>query len=164
MQSCVIWKLETSYRIKDFLAAWNISAHMWLKNYIFMRMLPTGKKSATSAAYATLATFIVSAIWHGFYPGFYMFFLAAALLDYQAKLAGSVFSPFLDNKVPGWLVYAISWLWCYLFCGYFATAFVLLSFENFHKVYSSMYYIPHITLILSIALCHILMPSKKKIT
>lgn len=44
VQSCVIWKLETSNRIKDFLANWNISAHMWLKYYIFLRMLPNDKK------------------------------------------------------------------------------------------------------------------------
>ena len=44
VRSCGIWELETSYRIKDFLANWNISAHMWLKYYIFMRMLPNDKK------------------------------------------------------------------------------------------------------------------------
>ena len=132
VRSCVIWELETSYRVKDFLAAWNISAHMWLKHYIFIRMLPTGKKSAKSTAVASLATFIVSAIWHGFYPGFYVFFLGAGLMDYQAKIAGEVLSPYVEKKLPGWLIYAISWLWCYLLCGYFATAFILLSFENFH--------------------------------
>ena len=44
VQSCIIWNLETSFRIKDFLASWNISAHGWLKNYIFLRMLPNDKK------------------------------------------------------------------------------------------------------------------------
>ncbi len=87
VQSCVIWKLETSYRIKDFLANWNISAHMWLKYYIFLRMLPNDKKGSGQAA-AALTTFVISAIWHGFYPGFFVFFIGAGLLDYQAKLAG----------------------------------------------------------------------------
>ena len=81
VQSVVIWKLETSYRIKDFLANWNISAHMWLKYYIFLRMLPNDKKAGGQAA-AALTTFIVSAIWHGFYPGFFVFFIGAGLLDY----------------------------------------------------------------------------------
>ena len=38
-----------------------------------------GKKSGTALA--------VSAIWHGFYPGFYSFFIGAFLLDYWNKLA-----------------------------------------------------------------------------
>ena len=62
VQSCNIWKLETSYRIKDFLANWNISAHMWLKNYIFMRLLPNNKRGVGQAK-AAFGTFIVSAIW-----------------------------------------------------------------------------------------------------
>ena len=80
VQSVVIWKLETSCRIKDFLANWNISAHMWLKYYIFLRMLPNGKSGGQVGA--ALTTFIVSAIWHGFYPGFFVFFISAGLIDY----------------------------------------------------------------------------------
>ena len=44
VQSAIIWNLETSCRIKDFLAAWNISAHNWLKHYVFLRMLPNDRK------------------------------------------------------------------------------------------------------------------------
>ena len=43
-------------------------------------------------------------------------------------------------------------------CGYFAAAFVLLSFENFHKVYASMYYVGHLSLVGAIVLALILMP------
>ena len=37
IRSCNLLKLETSYRIKDFLANWNISVHEWLKNYVYLR-------------------------------------------------------------------------------------------------------------------------------
>ena len=160
VQSCVIWKLETSYRIKDFLANWNISAHMWLKNYIYLRMLPNGKKGGQVVA--TLTTFVVSAIWHGFYPGFFVFFIGAGLLDYQAKIAGQALNPLVEKWVPGWLIYIFCFVWCYINCGYFATAFVLLTFENFHTVYASMYYVLHIALAVTIMITHLLMPAKKK--
>ena len=91
----MIWNLETSYRVKDFLASWNISAHMWLKYYIFMRMLPNDKRGSRQAA-AALVTFVVSATWHGFYPGFFVFFIGAGLMDYQAKLAGKAFGPTVE--------------------------------------------------------------------
>lgn len=37
VKSCNIWRLETSYKVKDFLANWNISAHNWLKYYVYLR-------------------------------------------------------------------------------------------------------------------------------
>lgn len=37
VKSCNIYKLETSHKVKDFLANWNMSAHLWLKNYVYLR-------------------------------------------------------------------------------------------------------------------------------
>jgi len=89
-----------------------------------------------------------------------MFFLSAGLLDYQAKLSGQVLYPLVAGKVPEWVIFAACYVWCYVFCGYFATAFVLLSFENCHLVYSSMYYILHIVLAVSIIIC-LIMPKQR---
>lgn len=132
---------------------------MWLKNYIFLRMLPNNKKGGQAGA--AFATFVVSAIWHGFYPGFFSFFIAAGLLDYQAKMAGKAMMPLVEKWIPGWLLYILCYVWCYMMCGYFGTAFVLLTYENFNKVYSSMYYVLHIVLAVSIVACHILTPEQK---
>ena len=99
VQSAIIWNLETSYRIKDFLTSWNISVHEWLKNYIFLRMLPSGKSGKTgSSGIAATMTFLVSAVWHGFYPGYFSFFLSAAAVDYVAK----VYAPLLSPLFRGW--------------------------------------------------------------
>lgn len=51
---------------------------------------------------AAMITFLVSAIWHGFYPGFLAFFIGAALLDYHSKLAHLVIAP-LAVAIPNWL-------------------------------------------------------------
>ena len=69
-------------------------------------------------------------------------------------------NPYVEGKVPGWLVYAGCWAWSYLFCGYFCSAFVLLSFENSHALYSSMYYCGHIALGAAIAVCLALAPKR----
>ncbi len=76
-----IYKLEMSMRVKDFLANWNISVHEWLKYYVYLRLLDNTKRGGTNLK-AAMLTFIVSAIWHGFYPGFMVFFLGAGLMDY----------------------------------------------------------------------------------
>ena len=71
-------------KVKNFLASWNISVHEWLKNYVFMRKLPTDpKKRGQGIPLASLLTFSVSAIWHGFYPGFLLFFFGGFLMDYH---------------------------------------------------------------------------------
>jgi lysophospholipid acyltransferase len=82
VKSCNIYKLETSWKVKDFLANWNMSAHNWLKHYVYLRQLDNKKKESFNFQ-STFLTFIMSAIWHGFYPGYYVFFTGAGLMDYH---------------------------------------------------------------------------------
>jgi D-alanyl-lipoteichoic acid acyltransferase DltB (MBOAT superfamily) len=89
IKSVSIRGLLVSTQVKGFLASWNISVHEWLKYYVYVRMLGKGK----SQAFAAFTAFMVSAIWHGFYPGFYSFFIGAFLLDYQNKLAANFIKP-----------------------------------------------------------------------
>ena len=83
-----LYDIEFSYKVKDFFDAWNISVHMWLKYYIFMRML---KKDQRGSLTPILATFVVSAVWHGFYPGYFMFFVASGLNDYMFKQGEKIY-------------------------------------------------------------------------
>jgi lysophospholipid acyltransferase len=59
---------ETADNIKSLLDAWNMNTNKWLKNYVYLRVTPPGKKPNF---FSTIATFGTSAIWHGFYPGYY---------------------------------------------------------------------------------------------
>lgn len=84
-----IWDIEFSYKVKDFLDAWNISVHKWLKYYVFLRLLNSNKKGGLPLI-PILLTFVVSAIWHGFYPGYYLFFISAGLMDFIFKKGAKV--------------------------------------------------------------------------
>lgn len=83
MENVKIYKIVFSVRIKDYMENWNMSTHKWLKYYVFLRMLNKGQKVGLTPL---LTTFVVSAIWHGFYPGYLIFFVAAGLTDYYYKL------------------------------------------------------------------------------
>lgn len=74
--------IETAQNTRAFLGEWNINTNLWLRNYMYLRVTPKGQKPGFGA---TLATFITSAFWHGFYPGYYMAFVLAALLQAAAK-------------------------------------------------------------------------------
>jgi lysophospholipid acyltransferase 1/2 len=70
-----IYKLETVKNMKCFVDNWNIQTGIWLRRIAYDR-LPKGK---------TLGVFVLSAFWHGFYPGYYLTFILAAFLIYAGR-------------------------------------------------------------------------------
>ena len=61
--------------MKSIFDNWNIQTQLWLRRIAYDR-LPTGK---------TLGVFVLSAFWHGFYPGYYMTFVLAAFYVYAGR-------------------------------------------------------------------------------
>ena len=56
--------------------------HLWLKHYVYNRVSIPGKPAGIRE---NMATFIVSAFWHGFYPFYYVMFFFCAFLTELAK-------------------------------------------------------------------------------
>ncbi|XP_069053348.1 lysophospholipid acyltransferase 2b isoform X3 [Lepisosteus oculatus] len=78
------WDLISNLRIVDiefatsfkmFLDNWNIQTALWLKRVCYERC-PYNP---------TAATFILSAMWHGVYPGYYITFLTGILMTLAAR-------------------------------------------------------------------------------
>lgn len=99
IKSVSIIGLITSYRVSDFLKSWNSSVQQWLTHYVYLRMLDS-KKRGQGNVIAALTVFMVSAVWHGFYPGFHSFFLGAFVLDYFNKLASPIVGPLFEGWCP----------------------------------------------------------------
>lgn len=74
--------LELAQNTRAYLENWNINTNHWLRNCVYLRVTPKGKKPGFRAS---MATFTTSAIWHGFYPGYYMSFILASLVQTVAK-------------------------------------------------------------------------------
>lgn len=86
LQNIRPWEVETAQNARAYLGHWNINTNMWLRNYMYLRVTPKGKKPGFRA---TLATFVTSAFWHGFYPGYYMTFVLASFVQTAAKSMSS---------------------------------------------------------------------------
>ncbi|KAL8941895.1 MAG: hypothetical protein Q9211_001629 [Gyalolechia sp. 1 TL-2023] len=137
------WGIETAQNSRAYLENWNKNTNNWLRNYMYLRVTPKGKKPGFRAS---LATFITSAFWHGFYPGYYLSFLLAAFLQTVAKNFRRHVRPFFltpDGQRP--TQYKIYYdILSYLvtqsaFC--FATApFVLLTLPSSLLVWSRVYF------------------------
>lgn len=90
----------------------------------------------------------VSAIWHGFYPGYFYFFLMAGLMDYVSRLVGQCH--YLFRTIPEGIWKPACFVWCYSNCAVFASSFLLLSLENSHKVNSALGYAFHVQMLVII--------------
>lgn len=82
LQNVDPWTVETAQNPRAYLAGWNMNTNNWLRNYIYLRVTPRGKKPGFRAS---MTTFVTSAFWHGFYPGYYLSFMLASLIQTSAK-------------------------------------------------------------------------------
>ena len=96
LQNVNPWGLESAQNSRAYLGNWNMNTNNWLRNYIYLRVTPKGKKPGFRAS---MATFTTSAFWHGFYPGYYLTFMTASLLQTVAK-SKSILSRAGPNQGP----------------------------------------------------------------
>lgn len=73
--------------LKVNIDGWNQKTLVWLRRVVYDR----------APKYQTFAVFAISAIWHGFYPGYYLTFGSAALFTVAARLVRS--TAFLKQRM-----------------------------------------------------------------
>lgn len=63
---------------------WNYHIHLFMKNYIFLRIVKKGEKPTFKA---NLITMLVSALWHGLEPVNYaIFFIFAVIVEIERDI------------------------------------------------------------------------------
>lgn len=66
---------ELSLNLRDSIDAWNKGTNRWLRMVAYER----------GGRYRIFLTYGLSALWHGFYPGYYLTFAFAALVTFAAR-------------------------------------------------------------------------------
>jgi lysophospholipid acyltransferase len=130
--------METSYRLRDCIASWNRSTHLWLKKYVYFRVASREeiKRSTLSVIKAEGITFLTSAFWHGFYPGYYIMFVGVMLESLVSKNIERL-QPVLFPWAPRAIRILISYIFTNYITGYFAAGFFLLEVSKSLKFYKS---------------------------
>jgi len=77
-----LYDVETASNANSFLKAWNYRVHVWLKHYVAERLTGANERPTT---WHYLATYMISAFWHGFYPLYYVNFLFVAIATFAHK-------------------------------------------------------------------------------
>ncbi|KAJ9150732.1 MBOAT-domain-containing protein [Pleurostoma richardsiae] len=96
VQNIKAWGVESAQNTRAYLEHWNIKTNTWLRNYIYLRVTPRGKKPGFRAS---MATFVTSAFWHGFYPGYYLTFILASFIQTVAKNFRRTLRPFFLDPI-----------------------------------------------------------------
>ncbi|KAI1980989.1 Lysophospholipid acyltransferase [Ophidiomyces ophidiicola] len=136
-------ELETAQSPHGFLGNWNKNTNHWLRNYIYLRVTPKGRKPGFRAS---LATFLTSATWHGFYPGYYLTFILGAFVQTTAKNLRRHLRPFFmtpdgSKPTPQKRYYDIlGWVTTQLTLSFVVAPFILLTFGDCIAAWAHVYY------------------------
>jgi len=128
------FELATSYQMSS--ASWNKQTSVWLKRYIYFRA-PRGN-------IALYATYAVSAFWHGFYPGYYIFFITTAgVTDVHRRIQVLISPHFEKSPALSKLYYLISVLATVGTVNYFVISFIILDAGMTYRAFSAMGWFLH---------------------
>ncbi|XP_059484313.1 lysophospholipid acyltransferase 6 [Neocloeon triangulifer] len=141
---------ESGTSLRDSVSAWNKGTSTWLRLLVYER----------NTKMRTLQTYILSAIWHGFHPGYYLTFLSGALFTVAARSARRC----LRHHFTGSIHYKQMYDWTTFLAtrvlmGYVTFPFVLLEFWPCIRIYSHMYWWYHLLAAAAIMILPVLMPT-----
>ncbi|KAJ7162609.1 endoplasmic reticulum protein [Mycena crocata] len=89
--------IEFPDNFKVLLDAWNMKTNVWLRECVYKRVTPKGKKPGFRSS---MITFTTSAFWHGIASGYYLAFLTGGFITTIGRLARSNIRP-LVLPAPG---------------------------------------------------------------
>ena len=149
MQNVNIRQIELAPNLRVLLAGWNANTAEWLRHSVYNRIHPPNSKGSTFVA--TLVTFLISAFWHGYHPGYYLTFLGMAWLTYISRNCRKYIRPlFLSRFEKIRILYDIAgWICTHSLLAYNMPAFLLRRLDYSMKFYSTTYYHGHIILLIS---------------
>lgn len=114
---------------------WNIGTVLWLRRIVYERV----------PHHRTLAVFVLSALWHGFYPGYYMAFTTCGLMVEAARKVRRTCRPHFQGSRVSSRLYDIMTCAVTIFCLTFTTVpFVALESRIGLEYWRSVYYFGHV--------------------
>nr|XP_023670460.1 lysophospholipid acyltransferase 1 [Paramormyrops kingsleyae] len=145
--------IEMATSFKTFIDNWNIQTGVWLKCVCYDRA-PRNRMALT---------FLLSAVWHGVYPGYYFTFLTGIPITQAARIVRRNFRHHFLSSAALKLGYdVLTWAATQLAISYTVMPFLLLATEPSMRFYSSMYFHFHIISILVVISGHLVAGATKR--
>mmetsp|Transcript_37512 Transcript_37512/g.49427 ORF Transcript_37512/g.49427 Transcript_37512/m.49427 type:complete len:542 (+) Transcript_37512:178-1803(+) len=141
---------EFSGCVSENSRSWNKRTQGWLERYVYHR---TNRSLA--------AVYFVSAIWHGFYPGYYLFFMSVPLLTYAAGTTKTKVRPFFEASEMLLIYNFTAKILTSITINYLVTPFQLLAWDTSVTFWMSFFFIGHVSLVVVYMACSLLPKAKK---
>ncbi|KAG6813196.1 hypothetical protein H0H92_013316 [Tricholoma furcatifolium] len=142
-----ILEIEIPSNFKVLLDSWNMKTNVWLRECIYKRVTPKGKKPGFKSS---MITFFTSAFWHGIAGGYYLTFLMGGFITTAARLVRSSVRPLL-LPAPGQpqsafkeLYDLVGTLTSVLILNYTASPFMILTVTDSLAVWGRLGWYGHI--------------------
>ncbi|CAJ2505955.1 Uu.00g000850.m01.CDS01 [Anthostomella pinea] len=143
LQNINPWGVETAQNSRAYLGNWNMNTNKWLRYYVYLRVTPRNRKPGFRAS---LATFVTSAFWHGFYPGYYLSFILASFVQtaakhYRRNVRPFFLDPVTQEPLPSKKYYDIaSWVATQAIFSFTVAPFVILRLDQSLTAWSRVYF------------------------
>lgn len=138
-----IFSFEFATSLKQAIEAWNKGTNIWLRTLVYER----------TKKYPTLLTYALSAVWHGFYPGYYLTFLSGALFTFASReVRRYVRNYFMSSKESKFIYDILTFALTHFVLAYLTFPFVLLEFRPSIVLYNHLFWCLHLGAILTLLL------------
>jgi len=122
---------------------WNLRTGIFLKHYVYERLVGGGRPGFAHI----LVTQLVTAFWHGVYPGYFIFFISTV---FYLQSARTIYRA-EQTVLPGWLVGSSLWwlikvVWTDVAVCHLSMAFMLLEANASFEVFRDVGFVIHITM------------------
>ncbi|XP_032520676.2 lysophospholipid acyltransferase 6 isoform X1 [Danaus plexippus] len=147
MSNIDVLGFELAQNFRAAVSSWNKNTNAWLRLVAYSR-----------GGWRTTRVYALSAIWHGFHPGYYFTFFAGGLFTVAAKKVRSFARPmFVDSKPKKMLYDALTFITTRVAMTYATVPFILLNLSPTLAFYGKFYYSLHF-----IALGALFLPNNNK--
>ncbi|XP_023171468.2 lysophospholipid acyltransferase 1 isoform X2 [Drosophila hydei] len=137
-----VLSFEFASNMRDAINNWNCGTNRWLRTLVYERV---PKK------YGTLLTFALSAVWHGFYPGYYLTFATGALMVTAGRTARRMLRyRFQSTQFTRMFYDILTCITTRIVMGYTTFPFVMLEFMGSIKLYLRFYLCLHLISLVTI--------------
>ncbi|XP_025836121.1 lysophospholipid acyltransferase 2 isoform X2 [Agrilus planipennis] len=136
-----ILKFEFGSNLRESIEAWNMGTNKWLRMVVYERV----------QNYPIVLTYALSALWHGFYPGYYLTFANGAIFTIAARTMRRTVRDYFTGNAELKLIYDIATcILTRLVMAYITFTFVLLDFWPSVRLYLHMHLCLHIVAVIAI--------------
>ncbi|XP_014471117.1 PREDICTED: lysophospholipid acyltransferase 2 [Dinoponera quadriceps] len=130
-----VYQFETSLNFKTSIEHWNKRTNLWLRLVMYER----------TSRNKVLYTYFLSALWHGFYPGYYLTFASGAFFTVAARMIRRYIRPlFLESERKKTFYDVLTFIATRVVMAYATFSFVLLEFVPSINMYLYLYLFPHL--------------------